>query len=122
MSMLDAMGFDVNTILQDPQKLKTFIPVFEGLGKTFLKEGEKDFAFIGSFENGEPIIRMVALKAEDNKLIIARQINNPETGKPISINLLDLLAKAVPAVREELPKHVEGAQTDLLDQLDEETK
>ncbi len=109
MDLLNMIGGDtknISELLTDEKKLKSFLPLISNLADTFKLEGEDEIVALVSFEDGEPILRVMATKIENEgqenqRLIITRNLVNPADGTPMKFNLIDLLAGKIDGEKED---------------------
>ena len=104
MNILDMLGGGfspdkIGEILSDSEKVKQFLPLLVNLADTYKLPDEHGISAICSFEDGSPILRVVATKIVETvidditvkQLVICRNIKN-QSGEPIKFNLLSLIA------------------------------
>lgn len=98
MNIMDIMGGGLTAdkipeILGDSAKVKELLPIFVGLADTFKEKGEHGVSALISFEEGQPILRVVTTKIIEidgaKKFVINRNVKNGESD--LVFNLLDLL-------------------------------
>lgn len=103
MNFLNMLGIEgginaenMGNILNDPEKVAQFLPIISNIADSFKLEGEQSVIAMVSIEENTPFIRVVATKIVKDEngedfLALSRNVNNPQTGEPLKINLIDLM-------------------------------
>ena len=91
-------GGNIQDILSDSEKVKSFIPILVNLADTFKHENEHSICALASFEDGNPILRVVATKIVsieidgkfEEHIVISRNVKN-SNDEDLKFNLLNML-------------------------------
>lgn len=86
----------VKKLLTDTGKVKDILPILEQISDTYKEDGEYCLGGWVAFEDGKPMLRIVATRIEENEengkeLVITRNLIDPSTDQPIKFDLLELL-------------------------------